>query len=135
MSMLRFLGGGGKGKIHPPVRGSHSNATSTTSSGEVQMKLVVPNWGILYLPRPEAPRDDGLDIPRDDPMLNGELVLTLPANGGPKRCKSIRVALKTIITLDLGQGRRHEEDVLFERKVEIISSTSDGIWLSEGSQR
>jgi len=135
MSMLRYLApGGGKGKIQPPPRG----ALGVSSSGgeQVKLKIGVPNYGILYLPAPEAPLPDGQEEqPRDDPMLSGELEVILPAGSGSKRCKSIRVGLKTVITLDLGQGRRYEEDVLFERKVEIIGSTSDGIWLSEGSQR
>lgn len=134
MSMLRFLSsGGGQGKPLSPTGGD--NATGSSSKGDVQVKLFVPNWGILYLPAPEAPREDGDDVPRDDPMLSGDLVVTLPSGGGARRCQAIRVGLKTIIRLDLGQGRRREEDVLFERKVEIVSSTADGIWLSEGSQR
>ncbi|BEI83346.1 hypothetical protein CcaverHIS002_0312140 [Cutaneotrichosporon cavernicola] len=133
MSMLRFLAsGGGKGKIHPPQRGSL--ATATSSNAQIKLKLVVPNWGVMYLPAPELPLADGEVPPRHDFPLNGELEVTLPP-GGSKRCKSIRVGLKTIITLDLGGKRRYEEDVLFERKVEIVSSTADGIWLEEGLQR
>jgi hypothetical protein len=129
--MLRFLAGG-KGKIHPPLRGSM--ATATSSDSQIQLKLVVPNWGVMYLPAPEPPLAEGEAPPRNDFPFRGELEVTLPPKGA-KRCKSIRVGLKTVITLDLGQGRRFEEDVLFERKVEIISSTSDGIWLEEGLQR
>ncbi|CAK9780388.1 hypothetical protein CC85DRAFT_326457 [Cutaneotrichosporon oleaginosum] len=133
MSMLRFLAGGGKGKIHPPLRGSLATATSADS--QIKLKLVVPNWGVIYLPAPEPPLATDTEAPpRNDFPFRGELEVTLPP-GGARRCKSIRVGLRTVITLDLGQGRRFEEDVLFERKVEIIGSTGDGIWLEEGLQR
>lgn len=125
--MLRFLTTGtAKGK-HP--------ARPPPTDGPIKLKLIVPNWGVMYLPAPEL-QADGSDStePRDDHPLRGELEVTLPV-GGAKRCKSVRVGLRTMITLDMGAGRRFEEDVLFERKVEIISSTADGIWLNEGVQR
>lgn len=133
--MLRHLGGGAKGRIQPPARGTTSS--TSTSDGPLRLKLNVPNYGILYLGPPDAPLPDGTtpNVPRDDPMLHGSLDIVLPEGTGARRCKSIRVGFKTVITLDLGTGRRYEEDVLFERKVEIISSTADGIWLSEGLQQ
>ncbi|GMK53506.1 hypothetical protein CspeluHIS016_0100920 [Cutaneotrichosporon spelunceum] len=131
MSMLRFLAGGGaKGKM--PARSSAATATSYDS--QIKLKLVVPNWGVMYLPAPEQPLADTEAPPRNDFQLNGELEVTLPP-GGAKRCKSIRVGLKTVMTLDLGPKRRFQEDVLFERKVEIVSGTADGVWLEEGLQR
>ena len=50
----------------------------------------------------------------------------MPPNLGRKRCKGIRVMLKTVIRLDLGPGRMGEEDTLFERKVEVIGGTAEG---------
>jgi hypothetical protein len=35
----------------------------------------------------------------------------------------------------MGQGRGWEEDVIFERKVEMMGGNSDGILLDEGVQR
>lgn len=129
--MLRFLTGA-KGKSQPLLRGSL--VTATSSDSQIQLKVIVQNWGVIYLPQPA---EEGVDStePREDYPFGGELEITLPPGSGPKRCKSIRVGLRTMITLDLGHGRRFEEDVLFERKVEIISSTADGIWLEEGVQR
>lgn len=125
--MLRFLTTGAS-KARAPSR-------PPAVDGPLKLKLIVPNWGVMYLPAPEL-QADGSDStePREDHPFRGELEVTLPP-GGPKRCKSVRVGLRTVITLDMGSGRRFEEDVLFERKVEIISSTADGIWLNEGVQR
>jgi len=68
-------------------------------------------------------------------MLHGDLETSLPEGSGRKRCKAIRVGLRTAISLDLGVGRMAEEDVIFERKVEIRGGRADGLVLEEGSQR
>ncbi|CAK9786974.1 unnamed protein product [Cutaneotrichosporon oleaginosum] len=118
MSMLRYLSPG-KGR---------EGALSPLPSDAPVLKLHVTNWGVLILPAPENVGED----PRDDTLLHGELDVRV---SGPRRCKRIRVGLRSIIRLDMGGGRKIEEDVLFERKVEIIGASTDGIWLAPGSQR
>lgn len=121
--MLRYLS---------PGRGSR-DTTGTQSPRESHapsLKLHVTNWGVIILPVVEPEHNE--DQPRDDHVLNGELEVRV---AGPRRCKRIRVGLRSIIRLDMGQGRKVEEDVLFERKVEIIGASADGIWLAPGSQR
>jgi hypothetical protein len=117
MSMLRYLS---------PGRGREGTLSPLPSDAPA-LKLHVTNWGVLILPAPEH-----ADDPRDDTLLHGELDVRV---SGPRRCKRIRVGLRSIIRLDMGQGRKIEEDVLFERKVEIIGASTDGIWLAPGSQR
>ncbi|KLT41789.1 hypothetical protein CC85DRAFT_247074 [Cutaneotrichosporon oleaginosum] len=116
--MLRYLSPG-KGR---------EGALSPLPSDAPVLKLHVTNWGVLILPAPENVGED----PRDDTLLHGELDVRV---SGPRRCKRIRVGLRSIIRLDMGGGRKIEEDVLFERKVEIIGASTDGIWLAPGSQR
>jgi hypothetical protein len=50
------------------------------------------------------------------------------------RCKSIRVGMRTKFKVEL-YGRKKEEHEIFDRRVEIIGGTSDGVWLEEGAQR
>ncbi|BEI91598.1 uncharacterized protein CcaverHIS019_0404180 [Cutaneotrichosporon cavernicola] len=122
MSMLRYLSPG-RGR----AEGSNSSSTSPLLADAPSLKLHVMNWGVLILPAPDHAGD-----PRHDPILHGELDVRV---SGPRRCKRIRVGLRSIIRLDMGGGRKIEEDVLFERKVEIIGASTDGIWLAPGSQR
>ncbi|KAL1405312.1 hypothetical protein Q8F55_008939 [Vanrija albida] len=112
---------------------------SRPRSDDPQLALHVPNYGVVFLPQPERAEDDdptseevGDHKPRHDHMLHGELEVTLTA---PKRAKAIRVGLRSTLKLDLGPGRRAEETILFERSVEILSSTADGVWLAAGTQR
>ncbi|TXT16037.1 hypothetical protein VHUM_00540 [Vanrija humicola] len=50
---------------------------------------------------------------------------------GPRRCRAIRVTLKSVCKLNMGPDRGWEEDVLFERQVEVKGA----IILHEGVQR
>lgn len=75
------------------------------------------------------------DAPRNDQILHGEFEITLPPGAGRKRCRAIRVVMRTKIKLDLGPGRMGEEDTIFERKVEVLGGEGEGLWLDEGSQR
>lgn len=72
--------------------------------------------------------------PRDDQLLSGMLEIQVPA-GASRRCRSVRVGVRTKSRLNMGQGRGWEEDVIFERKVEMMGGNSDGILLDEGVQR
>jgi len=55
--------------------------------------------------------------------------VTLAAGSGSRRIKSIRAGLVTISTLDLGPGRKDEEDTIFEAAVDVTS----GMVLEEGA--
>lgn len=124
-------------------RGSSTSRDPKTSrdakaGASPTLYIHVVNFGIIFLEPPERegrhPAQGQSDPePRDDVMLHGELEVRVPS--GPLRCKAVRVGLRTTINLDMGQGRKGEEDILFERKVEIIGATSDGIYLAQGNQR
>lgn len=81
-------------------------------------------------PNPNDPNQD----PQYETALTGELEIRMPNGSGRMRCKSIRVGVRTTLRLDL-KGKKREEHELFQTRVEIIGSTSDGVWLAEGSQR
>ncbi len=79
------------------------------------------------------------DTPRDDKELHGQLEIYLPPGGGPRRCKAIRVQFRTTVKLDMGRGRmggekKREDEVIFERKVELRGVTAIGLCLDEGIQ-
>jgi hypothetical protein len=63
--------------------------------------------------------------------LSGDIEIDVPEGSGRLRCNAITVALKSVSRLNLGPMRGWEDDVLFERKVEIRGR----IVLEEGKQR
>jgi len=69
-----------------------------------------------------------------DVTLTGELEVDVPLSMGRKRCKTIRVSMRAELKLDMGPGRQNEEDILFDRTVEIAGG-SEGVWLEPGSQK
>jgi hypothetical protein len=127
--MLRYLSPGRSG-THTPA------SPRTPREGQPVLTLHVPNYGLIIIPAPDPPGPDGQvsDEPREDHMLHGEIEVRLDGTQ-PKRCKAIRVGFRTIIKLDLGSGRKNEEDVLFERKLEMTGADSEGVNLQPGSQR
>lgn len=72
--------------------------------------------------------------PREDQLLSGVLEIHVPPSplGGGRRCKAIRVGMRTIANLNMGGDRGWEEDTIFERKVEMMAGTADGVLLAEG---
>jgi hypothetical protein len=72
--------------------------------------------------------------PRDDHLFRGALELIVPPGKG-MRCKAIRTVFRTTTRLFMGPGRGWEEDVIFERKTELIGGSDEGIELSVGAQR
>jgi len=100
------------------------------------LTLNVPGYGaFLMRPPPEFDYHEGRVEPRSDRVINGDLQVMIAPGTGRKRCQSIRVGIRTRSKLDLGPGRMGEEDVIFERKVEIRGGTVDVLWLEEGLQR
>lgn len=133
MSVLRLLS---------PVRamtGSTSSSPSRRTASkedDVRLTLRVEGYGTVFMPPPDDPLWPAAisDRPRDDHLLRGELDVYIPS-GGSRRCKSIRVGLRTTARLNMGPTRGWEEDVIFERKCEVLSGSSEGMWLDEGVQR
>jgi hypothetical protein len=133
MSVLRLLS---------PVRamtGSTSSSPSRRNASkedDVRLTLRVEGYGTVFMPPPDDPLWPAAisDRPRDDHLLRGELDVYIPP-GASRRCKSIRVGLRTTARLNMGPTRGWEEDVIFERKCEVLSGSSDGMWLDEGVQR
>ena len=124
---------------------SRANATanlpvvSASKSSGPSVYLEVPSYGIMYLPAPRDPDvphgDDNQDRERVDYILRGLLVVNMPPEMGRRRCKTIKVGMRSVCKLDLGPKRRGEEDVLFDRQIDFAGeSGSDGIWLEEGTQ-
>ena len=99
------------------------------------LTLHVPAYGVLYLQKPrtelESLDNDPSNDPRTSNTLRGELEINVPKEGR-RRCKSIKVGIKTVVRLAMGPARGWEEDVYFERDSEHRAATSEGIWLEEG---
>ena len=137
MSVMRLLNhtkqtmSASAGRIPTPT-GHHSNR-------DIQLVLDVPGYGGVHLRRPEPEETRGLEGQHTNAFLRGILRVSIPIGCGRKRVKGIRVYLRTVSIIDMGTGRHHEEDVLFERGVDIAAegqngAEDDGIWLDEGTQ-
>jgi hypothetical protein len=129
MSVLRLLS---------PATGVSASPSPTRRAKEddVRLALRVEGYGTVFIPPPDDPLWPAAisDRPRDDHLLRGELDAYIPP-GGRRRCKAIRVGVQTLARLNMGPTRGWEEDVIFERKCEMLSGTSEGLWLEEGIQR
>lgn len=100
-------------------------------------QLHLPTYGAIFMKPPDDPlwphaRSAG---PRDDQLLSGVLDVQVPKGSGQRRCKSVRVGVRTKARLFMGPGRGWEEDVIFERKVELLGGNAEGMLLDEGIQR
>lgn len=97
---------------------------------------MVPSHGSVFMNPPNDPlwphgRSDG---PREDQLLHGLVDISVPS-GARRRCKSVRVGFRSTARLNMGPTRGWEEDIVFERKVEMLGGNADGILLDEGVQR
>lgn len=96
------------------------------------VELEIPQWGVIFSQPPEEALTQaeltGTD-PVYDVLLNGHLVITLPDECPPQRCKSIIVGFRVWSLLDLGPGRGKEEDMLFKREINFNDETQEGILL------
>lgn len=109
--------------------------TTSNRREDPTLTLHVPAYGALYLTRQIRPfgvqEDEGY---HSEPYsLRGWVQVKVPADHGRCRCKSIKVAFKTICRLAMGPNRGWEEDVIFER--EELLEDENGIWFEEGSTR
>ena len=133
MSFVRLLS---------PARGPRSIPSSPIASSsspsarayKPTLSLHVPGYGACLAVAVETGPDDPSQEPQYETALTGELEIRMPSGSGRMKCKSIRVGVRTTLRLDL-KGKKREEHELFHTRVEIIGSTSDGVWLAEGSQR
>jgi hypothetical protein len=112
MSVLRLL---------TPSFIAHPSPTPT-------LTLHVPAYGVLYLTRPSQSSSSWAESSTSN-TLRGELEINVPS-GNRKRCRSIKVGLKTVCRLLLVE--RWEEDVIFERDSVHQAGNGEGIWLEEG---
>jgi hypothetical protein len=100
----------------PPPRASSSNRRADKTKPEIIFHL--PGFGIQYLPAP-PPRYD-LEAQRlAAKELQGDLEVRLPLEMGPRRCRRLRMGLKTVVRLAMGDGRGWEEDVVSEMELEL----------------
>jgi hypothetical protein len=93
------------------------------------LTLHVPAYGVLYLTRPSQSTSTSWAESSTSNTLRGELEINVPS-GNRKRCRSIKVGLKTVCRLLIGE--RWEEDVIFERDSVHQAGNGEGIWLEEG---
>lgn len=135
MSVLRLLHGS-KDPYGPSKPGSSSS--SSKNPGVPSLVLDIPTYGAVFMNPPEDPllptlQEEEGEKPRNDVVIHGELVITMPPSLGRRRVKSIRVGIRSILTLNLKPGRMNEEDVLFERSVELAECGSCFCWLNTGT--
>lgn len=138
MSFLRLLS---------PVRDAF-DSSSRWSKGDpeddVRLTFRVEGYGTVIIPPPDDPLWPATmsvtDRPRNDYVLQGELDVYVPparpeSPARRRRCRAVRVYLRTTARLNMGAVRGWEEDVIFEGKCEMLGGTSEGLWLHEGVQR
>ncbi|ORY27000.1 hypothetical protein BCR39DRAFT_560276 [Naematelia encephala] len=127
--MLRFLSPNGSRSQSPAHQG---RSTSRRAHPKPSIRIVhhVPSYGSIFLEAPD-PVEETVKAGRE---VNGELEIIVPDGWGPKRCKAIRVGIKSLAKLDMGPERGWEEDKIFHREVEL-HGVEEGIILHEGTQR
>ena len=115
------------------TRGSSSRgASSSRKSDKHKPELIfhLPGFGIQYLAVP-PPRDD-LEAQRQATReMKGELEVRMPVDMGIKRAKRLRIGLKTLVRLAMGDGRGWEEDVVYETEYDLGTM----LYLHPGSNR
>jgi hypothetical protein len=111
-----------------------SSSSPAPKAAKPTLSLHVPGYGAIIATQSEPNPLDPSTTPTYDLDLRGELEIRMPPGTGHMRCKSIRVGIRTRLEVAI-KGRKKEEHVIFDRRVEIIGGTSEGVWLEEGSQR
>jgi hypothetical protein len=122
--MLRLLGG------------SKGSSSSSSSSKIPTVSIHVPAFGGIFLDAPtESGGPDDYVAPDREYRMIGEIEVEIPLGFGRKRCRGVKVGYRSTINLDLGPGRMGEEDILFDRRGEVLGGSMEGLWLEEGSQK
>ena len=112
-------------------RRASSSASSSAGGRDISLNIRVSSYGSVFMPFPQNIPGE----PRTDKEFSGDLEVDVPHGMGSRRVKAIRVGLRTTCTLDMGPGRKSEEDVVWEGTAEIIAGNSEGVVLEEGIQR
>lgn len=114
-----------------------SRASSPSRRGP-RIYINVPSHGGVFMTRPAPDQEHGqatsvADLERGDGAreLNGEVEIDIPRGTGRRRCRAVRVTLRNVSRLFMGPERGWEEDVLFERSLEVKGA----IILEEGVSR
>lgn len=109
-----------------------------SEKNSVKLALRVPGFACIYMTSPDDPLWPYAvtpNSPGSDELLHGELLIYVPARG-PERCKAIRIIYRSMTRLNMGPSRGWEEDLIFERRCELIGSSSEsGIDLAAGINR
>lgn len=109
-----------RSRDHSPSRSPKLPITVTHLHPPAGDFYIIPQ---CFMPPPV----DGVD--ESTTLLNGRIEVTLAPGSGSRRIRSIKAGLVSTSTLDLGPGRREEEDIIFETSVDVTSS----MVLDEGS--
>jgi hypothetical protein len=127
MSLLRLLS--------PSRQLALSSSTTLTPS----LSLWVPNYGTIYLESSPTDNSNSNSIhevqPQNDYMLSGHLDIKLPDHVSRARVRAVRVVFVTIMMNDKTPSGVKEQDVVFERKVEMIAGNAEGLFLEKHSSR
>jgi hypothetical protein len=130
MSLFRLLS--------PSRQASTSTSRTTPNQLNPTLRLWAPNYGTIYLEAPPipSPLDPPEAIkPQNDYMLSGHLDIDLPQHVKRARFKAVRVVFVTFMVNDKLPDKQREQDIIFERKVEIIAGNAEGLYLEKHSSR
>lgn len=112
-----------------------ASRTASPSRRGPRIYINVPSYGGVFMTR-VAQDSEGSDATQRDVdhagrELSGEIEIDLPRGTGRRRCRAVRVRLRNVSRLYMGPERGWEEDVLFERTLEVKGA----IILEEGVSR
>lgn len=113
---------------------SRSESPARSPTLPVTVVHLHPPAGDFYItPQAYMPPPTGMTYGADEnnAVLQGRIEVTLAAGSGPRRIRAIKAGLVTTCTLDMGPGRRHEEDIIFQTSVDVTAS----MVLDEGSHQ
>lgn len=143
--MLRLLRRAGTGSASPPDADKGRSRPSSDNTypsllpktkGPVSIRLNVPAHGGVFMTSHQNtdstdPASTSQQAEFVDREVSGEIEIEVQQGTGPFKCRAIRTTLLSICRLYMGEARGWEEDVLFERNVELKGA----LVLEEGVQR
>lgn len=109
-----------------------SRTASPSRRSTPRIYINVPSYGGVFMTRAaDAADTDQRTVDHAGRELSGEIEIDIPRGSGRRRCRAIRVTLRNVAKLYMGPDRGWEEDVLFERTLEVKGA----IILEEGVSR
>lgn len=111
-----------------------SRASQRNHKDKVSVRILLGNNGAVMMSthRVDSGPHNGIDEPQyANSELSGEIEIRVPRGSGRQRCRCIRVMLRQVTRLHMGEKRGWERDTLFERMIE----NRGAIILEEGVQR